>query len=62
MNHRTKFMRAYCYYRKSGKLNHEYMESLMPSAALDKLTSNDLLFVMQSIEKAYCDGKNSPKE
>lgn len=30
--------------------------------ALNKLTSHDLMLIMQAFEKAYYDGKNSPKD
>lgn len=62
MNHRTKFTRGFCWYRGKGKLSREYIESLIPDVALNKLTSHDLMLIMQAFEKAYYDGKNSPKD
>lgn len=62
MGHGLKFLRAYRQYRNTGMLDREYIESLIPNFALKKLSSDDLIIYMDTLEKAYYDGKNSPKE
>lgn len=62
MNHRTKLLRAYSQYRNTGILDRAHIESLIPEKIINKLSSADLVFVMQMIDKAYQDAKRSPKD
>lgn len=62
MNHRTKLLRAYSQYRNTGILDRMYIESLIPEKIINKLSSAELVLVMQALDKACQDAKRSPKD
>lgn len=62
MNHRTKLLRAYSQYRNTGILDRMHIESLIPEKIINKLSSAELVLVMQALDKAYQDAKRSPKD